>query len=111
MHDGAIEAVGTVGNLVSYHWRRSDRCYRGRGSHFFGNSRGGRSLYLNGSHGKQVPKETGVRLRFYRDSEEKTRFSVAPSDSETLSDVSADWNEAGYWSVPYVGEGTYFPLQ
>lgn len=92
------EAGATGANLTLELAERED------GSFFAG-------LYLNGSHGKQVPKETGVRLRFYRDSEEKTRFSVAPSDSETLSDVSADWNEAGYWSVPYVGEGTYFPLQ
>ena len=68
-------------------------------------------LVLSGKHGKRMPEGKGIRLRFYGETDRDTRFSVAPSDDETLSDVSADWEEDGYWSVPYVGEGTYFPIQ
>ena len=30
---------------------------------------------------------------------------------DTLIEAEGVWNEKGYWSVPYVEEGTYFLLQ
>ena len=39
------------------------------------------------------------------------RASVAPADRDALIEAESVWNERGYWSVPYLEEGTYFLLQ
>lgn len=70
------------------------------------------SLYLvSGSGGRIGPLEAGVTVRFYRSGKSNVRASVAPADRDALVEAESVWNERGYWSVPYLGEGTYFLLQ
>lgn len=57
------------------------------------------------------PDAEGVTLRFYRQTGPGTRASLAPAGTDTLVEAEAAPNEKGYWSVAYVGEGTYFLLQ
>ena len=69
------------------------------------------ALFLVKGGRRSKPKNAGISLRFYREQKQELRFSVAPSDTEQMNETDAAWNEDGYWSVPYVEEGTYFPLQ
>jgi hypothetical protein len=70
------------------------------------------ALYLVSSSGERVgPVTAGVTVRFYRTSRSNVRASLAPADRDTLVEAESVWNERGYWSVPYLEEGTYFLLQ
>lgn len=70
------------------------------------------SLYLVNGSGEQInPADAGVTVRFYRAGKSNVRASVAPVDRDTLIETESVWNEKGYWSVPYLEEGTYFLLQ
>ncbi|MBR3334649.1 MAG: hypothetical protein IKG23_10195 [Clostridia bacterium] len=53
----------------------------------------------------------GITLRFYRQSRADVRISLAPAGADSLIETEGMWNEKGYWSVPYLQEGTYFLLQ
>ena len=53
----------------------------------------------------------GITLRFYRQSRADVRISLAPAGADSLIETEGLWNEKGYWSVPYLQEGTYFLLQ
>ena len=69
-------------------------------------------LYLvSGPGEKTEPEDEGISLRFYRQNLSNVRVSLAPADEDTLIEAEGVWNEKGYWSVPYVEEGTYFLLQ
>ena len=57
------------------------------------------------------PESEGIILRFYRQSKADVRISLAPAGEDTLIETEGVWNERGYWSVPYLREGTYFLLQ
>ena len=57
------------------------------------------------------PGSEGITLRFYRQSKADVRISLAPVGTDSLIEVEGEWNEKGYWSVPYLQEGTYFLLQ
>lgn len=57
------------------------------------------------------PESEGITLRFYRQSKADVRISLAPAGSDSLVEAEGEWNEKGYWSVPYLQEGTYFLLQ
>lgn len=52
-----------------------------------------------------------ITLRFYRQSKTDVRISLAPAGTDSLIETEGIWNEKGYWSVPYLQEGTYFLLQ
>lgn len=68
-------------------------------------------LYLvSGSGDRFLPEDAGIFLRFYRQSRSDVRVSLAPADTDTLIEAPGVWNEKGYWSVPYLEEGTYFLL-
>ena len=69
------------------------------------------ALFLVKGTQRSKPENAGISLRFYQDKKQEIRFSVAPSDTEQMAEADAAWNEEGYWAVPYVEEGTYFPLQ
>ena len=70
------------------------------------------SLYLVSDSGSlSQPSNTGVTLRFYRQTKSNVRVSLAPAGEDSLIETEAVWNEKGYWSVPYLREGTYFLLQ
>ena len=69
-------------------------------------------LYLDSGSGERIdPADAGITVRFYRSSKSNVRASMAPADRDTLIETESVWNEKGYWSVPYLEEGTYFLLQ
>ena len=69
-------------------------------------------LYLVSGSGSRVrPADGGITLRFYQKQKAGSRVSVAPADSDTLVETEGVWDERGFWSVPYMAEGTYFILQ
>ena len=69
-------------------------------------------LYLiSGSETRTEPEDEGITLRFYRQTRSDVRVSLAPADEDTLIETEGVWNDKGYWSVPYLEEGTYFLLQ
>ena len=69
-------------------------------------------LYLSSGSGERIdPASAGITVRFYRSNRSNVRASVAPADRDALIEAESVWNERGYWSVPYLEEGTYFLLQ
>lgn len=60
---------------------------------------------------RNEPGRAGISLRFYRQSKADVRISLAPVGEDDLIETEGIWNEKGYWSVPYLQEGTYFLLQ
>lgn len=69
-------------------------------------------IYLVSESGeKMVPDDAGITVRFYRSSKAGVRANVAPANRDDLVGIESVWNEQGYWSVPYLEEGTYFLLQ
>ena len=66
---------------------------------------------VRGSGEKDTDGTDGITIRFYQENKEEVRFTVAPADEDRLLETSATWNDHGFWSVPYVEEGTYFFLQ
>ena len=69
-------------------------------------------LYLvSGTGSRTEAEDVGICLRFYREIRSDVRVSLAPADEDTLIEAPGEWNEKGYWSVPYLEEGTYFLLQ
>ena len=68
-------------------------------------------LYLVSEAGRAEPEDEGITLRFYQQTKEDVRVSLAPADADELVETEGEWNDKGYWSVPYVAEGTYFLLK
>ena len=68
------------------------------------------SVSLIGRDGKKTEPQ-GVAIRFFLVSPADVRITLAPSDKDTLVETEGSWDEHGYWSVPYVEEGTYFLLR
>ena len=68
------------------------------------------SVSLIGRDGEKTEPQ-GVAIRFYQKSPADVRISLAPADQDTLVETDGSWDEHGYWSVPYVEEGTYFLLR
>ncbi len=69
-------------------------------------------LFLTSDSGvRSQPGNAGITLRFYRQTKSNVRISLAPVGSDSLIEAESVWNEKGYWSVPYLQEGTYFLLQ
>ena len=66
---------------------------------------------VSGSDERTAPAEDGIALRFYRERTAGSRAAFAPVDSDRLREAESLWNDYGYWSVPYLEEGTYFILQ
>ena len=66
---------------------------------------------VSGSREPVEPEGEGVTLRFYPGKKAKLRFALAPADRDALTELESVWHEDGYWSVPYITEGTYFLLQ
>ena len=64
-----------------------------------------------GSREQKAAGLEGISIRFYQEQKEQVRFSVAPANEDRLLETSATWDDHGFWSVPYVEEGTYFFLQ
>lgn len=53
---------------------------------------------------------TGVTLRLYRPETEEVRAAVAPANGSELLETEILRDAAGFWSVAYAEEGTYFIL-
>ena len=70
-------------------------------------------LFLVGEPGeKSEPEDQGISLRFYQETRADVRISLVPADDEELVETEGVvWDEHGYWSVPYLEEGTYFLLK
>lgn len=66
------------------------------------------ALFMNTAPGKTHGLETpeGVTLRFYEQEEPALRVIFAGEDQEVM-ETEVTWEEAGYWLVPYVEEGSY----
>lgn len=61
---------------------------------------------------KREPEDQGIFLRFYQETRADVRISLVPADDEELVETEGVvWDEHGYWSVPYLEEGTYFLLK
>ena len=68
--------------------------------------------YLVSPSGKRSPAASGgITLRLYRAGKSGKRVSVAAADTDTLTETRGVWDDRGFWSVPYMNEGTYFILQ
>lgn len=67
-------------------------------------------LYLVSETERREPTDDGITLRFYQQTKTNVRVSMAPADTDQLVETTGEWNDKGYWSVPYVAEGTYFLL-
>ena len=65
---------------------------------------------LIGRDGERTEPQ-GIAIRFFLDTPADVRISLAPSNRDTLVETKGTWDEHGYWSVPYVEEGTYFLLR
>ena len=64
-------------------------------------------LYLSGEEDLTDPGEAAASLRFYEDGGTRLLVALVPADGEDATETEAVWQEAGYWSVPYIREGTY----
>ncbi len=53
----------------------------------------------------------GVTLRFYEGPEPALKIALDPTDGDRLTETDGVWNEAGYWTVPYVSEGNYLVVR
>ena len=53
----------------------------------------------------------GVTLRFYEDKAPALKIALDPTDGDPLTEADGVWNEAGYWTVPYVSEGYYLVVK
>ena len=70
------------------------------------------ALYMVSDSGtRQEPDTKAITLRFYQENQATVRISLAPTDTDALVNIESEWNEHGYWSVPYLEEGTYFLQQ
>ena len=67
-------------------------------------------LFLVSGSDRTEPEEKGITLRFYQKTKVNVRVSMAPADTDQLVETQGEWNDKGYWAVPYVAEGTYFLL-
>ncbi len=68
-------------------------------------------IFFKAGPDERVKPEGGAFLRFYREAKADVRISLAPAETEELVEIPGEWNEKGYWTVPYSEEGTYFLLQ
>lgn len=53
----------------------------------------------------------GVTLRFYEGKAPALKIALDPTDGDPLTETDGVWNEAGYWTVPYVSEGYYLVVK
>ncbi len=53
----------------------------------------------------------GVTLRFYGEKDEDLRVALDPTDGDRLTETDCEWNDSGYWFVPYVSEGNYIVIR
>ena len=68
----------------------------------------GLHLVPAGEEEMRDPACEGITLRFYRAESPALKVSLSPVDSDVLVEAQSEWDENGYWSVPYLEEGTYF---
>ena len=69
-------------------------------------------LYLISASGERRELAgSGITLRFYQENRPGVRVSVAPADSDEMTETQIVWDGRGYWSIQYLEEGTYFILQ
>lgn len=66
------------------------------------------ALNMNTAPGKTHRLETpeGITLRFYRQEEPELRV-IFTGQNQQILETETTWQTAGYWSVPYVDEGSY----
>ena len=53
----------------------------------------------------------GVTLRFYGEKDEDLRGALDPTDGDRLTETDGQWDDSGYWFVPYVSEGNYIVIR
>lgn len=53
----------------------------------------------------------GVTLRFYEAKAPGLKIALDPTDGDPLTEAEGVWNDAGYWTVPYVSEGYYLVVK
>ena len=53
----------------------------------------------------------GVTLRFYGEKDEEVRIVLDPTDGDPLTETEGEWDDNGYWFVPYVSEGNYVVIR
>ena len=68
-----------------------------------------KALILNSGLGSRMGVLTSEHPKCM--TEISPRETILSRQLRQLAEADAAWNEEGYWAVPYVEEGTYFPLQ
>ena len=53
----------------------------------------------------------GVTLRFYGEKDENLRVALDPTDGDKLTETDGQWDDSGFWFVPYVSEGNYVVIR
>ena len=53
----------------------------------------------------------GVTIRFYGEKDEDLRVALDPTDGDKLTETDGQWDDSGFWFVPYVSEGNYVVIR
>ena len=53
----------------------------------------------------------GVTLRFYGEKDEDLKIALDPTDGDKLTETDGQWDDSGFWFVPYVSEGNYIVIR
>lgn len=69
-------------------------------------------LSISNAPGKKAELDLeNAFLRFYEDEDTVLKVALDLSDTEKLLEMYGDWDDHGYWTVPYVGEGYYMLIR
>ena len=53
----------------------------------------------------------GVTLRFYGEKDDELKIALDPTDGDKLTETEGEWDDSGFWYVPYVSEGYYIIIR
>ena len=53
----------------------------------------------------------GVTLRFYGEKDDELKIALDPTDGDKLTEAEGEWNDSGFWFVPYISEGNYIVIR
>ena len=53
----------------------------------------------------------GVTLRFYGDKDDELKIALDPTDGDKLTEAEGQWDDSGFWFVPYISEGNYIVIR
>ena len=69
-------------------------------------------LSISNAPGKKAELDLeNAFLRFYEDEDTVLKVALDLTDTDKLLEMYGDWDDHGYWTVPYVGEGDYMLIR